>query len=85
MLLLTNAHMNILLSVDSFQRYIRNCYCSFIKKKMICEEREALFATSTKKFVKTMVNYFKKQNVPQSMRDYRLKKYLQNRSSKDLS
>ena len=59
---------------------------------MTHEEREALsqricnfYYDSTKKSVKTTVNYFKKQNVPQSTIYYVLKKYLQYRTTKDLS
>ena len=59
---------------------------------MTREEREALeqricnfYYDSAKKSVKTMVNYFKKQNVPQSTTDYVLKKYLQCGTTKDLS
>ena len=44
---------------------------------MTREEREALEQTSTKKSVKTTVNYFKKKNISQSTRDYQLNKYLQ--------
>ena len=51
---------------------------------MTREEREALsqricnfYYDSAKKSVKTTVNYFKKQNVPQSTIYYVLKKYLQ--------
>ena len=59
---------------------------------MTHEEREALwqriynfYYDSAKKFVKTTVNYFKKQNVPQSTIYYVLKKYLQYGTTKDLS
>ena len=59
---------------------------------MTREEREALeqcicnfYYDSAKKSVKTMVNYFKKKNVPQSTIYYVLKKYLQYRTTKDLS
>ena len=58
---------------------------------MTREEREALSQRicnfhydSAKKSVKTTVNYFKKQNVPQST-IYVLKKYLQYGTTKDLS
>ena len=40
---------------------------------------------SARKCVKTMINYFKKQNVPQSTIYYVLKKYLQYEIIKDLS
>ena len=59
---------------------------------MTREEREALsqricnfYYDSAKKAVKTTVNYFKKQNVPQSTMYYVLKKYLQYGTTKDLS
>ena len=59
---------------------------------MTREEREALeqricnfYYDSAKKSVKTTVNYFKKQNVPQSTIYYVLKKYLQYETTKDLS
>ena len=59
---------------------------------MTREEREALsqricnfYYDSAKKSVKTTVNYFKKQNVPQSTIYYVLKKCLRCGSSKDLS
>ena len=59
---------------------------------MTHEEREALwqriynfYYDSAKKSVKTTVNYFKKQNVPQSTIYYVLKKYLQYGTTKDLS
>ena len=58
---------------------------------MAREEREALeqricnfYYDSAKKAVKTTVNYFKKQNVPQSTMYYVLKKYLQYGTTKDL-
>ena len=59
---------------------------------MTREEREALSQhicnfcyDSAKKSVKTTVNYFKKQNVPQNTIYYVLKKYLQCGTTKDLS
>ena len=59
---------------------------------MTHEEREALWQLiynfhydSAKKSVKLTVNYFKKQNVPQSTIYYVLKKYLQYGTTKDLS
>ena len=59
---------------------------------MTHEEREALwqriynfYYDSAKKSVKLTVNYFKKQNVPQSTIYYVLKKYLQYGTTKDLS
>ena len=59
---------------------------------MTHEERKALeqricnfYYDSAKKSVKTTINYFKKQNVPQSTRYYVLKKYLQYGTTKDLS
>ena len=59
---------------------------------MTREEREALsqricnfYYDSAKKSLKTTVNYFKKQNVPQSTIYYILKKYLQYGTTKDLS
>ena len=59
---------------------------------MTREEREALeqricnfYYDSANKSVKTMVNYFKKENVPQSTIYYVLKKYLQYGTTKDLS
>ena len=58
---------------------------------MTREERETLsqsicnsYYDSADKSVKTMVNYFKKQDIPQSTRYYVLKKYLQYGSSKEL-
>ena len=59
---------------------------------MIREEREALsqricnfYYDSAKKSVKTTVDDFKKQTVPQSTRYYVLKKYVQHGTTKDLS
>ena len=59
---------------------------------MTLEEREAqsqricsFYYDSAKKSAKTMVNYFKKQDVPQSTIYYVLKKYLQYGTTKDLS
>ena len=59
---------------------------------MTREERESLeqricnfYYDSAKKSVQTMLNYFKKQNVPQSTICYVLKKYLQYGTTKDLS
>ena len=59
---------------------------------MTREEREALsqricnfYYNSAKKSVKTTLNYFKKQNIPQSTIYYVLKKYLQYGTTKDLS
>ena len=59
---------------------------------MTREGREALLQgignfcyDSAKKSVKTMVNYFKKQNVPQSTICYVLKKYSQYGTTKNLS
>ena len=59
---------------------------------MAREEREALkqricnfYYDSAKKSVKTTVNYFKKQDVPQSTIFYVLKKCLQYGTTKDLS
>ena len=59
---------------------------------MTHEEREALsqriynfYYDSARKSVKTTVNYFKKQNVPQSTIYYLLKKYLQYGITKDVS
>ena len=56
---------------------------------MTREERKAricnFYYDSAKKSIKTTVNYFKKQNVPQSTRYYVLKKYLQYGTTKDLS
>ena len=59
---------------------------------MTHEEREALsqricnfYYDSDKKSVKTTVNYFKKQNVPQSTIYYVLKKYLLYGTTKNLS
>ena len=59
---------------------------------MTREERDALeqricnfYCDSTTQSAKTMVNYCKKQNVPQSTVYYVFKKYLENGSSKDLS
>ena len=58
---------------------------------MTREEREALsqcicnfYYDSAEKYVKTTVNYFKKQNVPQSTTYYVLKKYLLYGITKDL-
>ena len=58
---------------------------------MTREEREALeqrmcnfHYNSAKKFVKTIINYFTKQNVSQSTIYYVLKKYLQYGTIKDL-
>ena len=58
---------------------------------MTREERKTLsqriynfYYDSAKKFVKTTVNYFKKQNVPQSTIYYSLKTYLQYGTTKDL-
>ena len=63
-----------------------------IHKKMTREEREALsqricnfYYDSAKKSVKTTVNNFKKQNIPQGTIYYVLKKYLQYGTTKDLS
>ncbi len=57
---------------------------------MTCAEREALsqricnfYYDSANKSVKTTVNYFKKQNVPQSTIYYVLKKYIQYATTKD--
>ena len=62
-----------------------------IHKKMTREEREALsqricnfYYDPAKKSVKTTLNYFKKQNVPQSTIYYVLKKYLLYGITKDL-
>ena len=59
---------------------------------MTCEEREApsqpicnFYYDFAKKSVKTTVNHFKKQNVPQSTIYYVLKKYLQYGTTRDLS
>ena len=59
---------------------------------MAREEREALeqrsgnfYYESAKTSLKTTVNYFKKQNVPQSTRHYVLQKYSQYETTKDLS
>ena len=59
---------------------------------MTREEREALsqricnfYYDSAKKSVKTTINYFKKQNIPQGTIYYVLKKYLQYGTTKDLS
>ena len=59
---------------------------------MVHGEREALSqricnfcCDSAKKSVKTAVNYFKKQNIPQSTRYYLLKKHLQYGTTKNLS
>ena len=59
---------------------------------MTRDEREALsqricnfYCDSASKSVKTTVNYFKKQNVPQSTIYYVLKKYLRYETTKDLS
>ena len=58
---------------------------------MTREEREAVeqhickfHYGPSKKFVKTIINYFTKQNVSQSAIYYVLKKYLQYESTKDL-
>ena len=59
---------------------------------MTGEESEALpqrignfYYDSAKKSLKMTVNYFKKQNLPQSTIYYVLKKYLKDRITKDLS
>ena len=59
---------------------------------MTLEEREALsqriynfYFDSAKKSVRTTINYFKKQDVPQGTIHYVLKKYLRYGTTKDLS
>ena len=81
--------MNTLLSADSLFVSLSN---DIFIKKVTHEEREELeqhisnfYYDSAKKSIKTTVNYFKKQNVPQSMIYYVLKKYLQYGTIKDRS
>ena len=84
--------MNVLLSADSaFQRYTFDCYYSFIIK-MTYEQREVpsqhirnFYCHTAIKSITTTVNYFKKQNIPQSTVYYILKKYLRYETTKDLS
>ena len=59
---------------------------------MTREEREVLsqhicnlYYDPAKKSIKTMVNYFKKQDVPQSTIDYVFKEYLRYGITKDVS
>ena len=77
--------MNILLLANSsffspVQRYTFDCYYSFIIK-VTREQKEALsqrianfYCHAANRSVKMAVNYFKKQNIPQSNVYYLLKK-----------
>jgi hypothetical protein len=73
-------------------RMMYDSLLQFIPDKMTRDEREALaqricnfYRDSSNYSVKTTVNYFKKQNIPQSTIYYVLNKYLKHGTTKDLS